>query len=263
VAINNAGEAKDFSSPADGLWSVMGMRVDAARRLLWVCTASHAQMMNFNEREKGVSGIFKYDLRTKKLIKKYLVTPGGKDHWLGDLVLNSRGDVFASDSINPAIYVLDQKKDTLELFLANEAFVNPQGLAFSADGKHLFMADYLKGVFVIDLKTMKPSLLTPAADSTMLGLDGLYFYQGRLIGIQNGVTPNRLVRLTLNKDQSAITKFDVLEANNPAFDEPTLAVIAEGILYYNANSQWGMIDEKGRLAAEEKLRDAVILKLKL
>lgn len=263
VAINSAGEAKDFSLPADGLWSVMGMRVDAARRLLWVCTASHSQMMNFNDREKGVSGIFKYDLRTKKLIKKYLVPAGGKDHWLGDLVLNSRGDVFASDSVSPAIYLLDHKKDTLEPFLVNEAFVNPQGLAISADEKHLFMADYLKGIFIIDFETKNPTLLTPAPGSTMLGLDGLYFHQSGLIGVQNGVTPNRLVQLTLSKDLKSITRFKVLEANNSIFDEPTLAVVVGRTLYYNANSQWGMIDDKGGLAAEEKLREAVVLKLKL
>src|ERR1044072_1425823 len=34
ISVNQKGEAKDFSSAADGLWSVMGMRVDAARPLL-------------------------------------------------------------------------------------------------------------------------------------------------------------------------------------------------------------------------------------
>ena len=46
------------------------MRVDPARRVLWVCTASHQQMMDFKESENGMTGIFKYDLRSKKLIRK-------------------------------------------------------------------------------------------------------------------------------------------------------------------------------------------------
>ena len=49
------------------------MRVDPARRVLWVCTASHQQMMGFKESENGMTGIFKYDLRSKKLIRKYLL----------------------------------------------------------------------------------------------------------------------------------------------------------------------------------------------
>ncbi|HXD30946.1 MAG TPA: hypothetical protein VN643_07515 [Pyrinomonadaceae bacterium] len=263
VSVNAAGEAREFSSPNDGLWSVMGMRVDAKRRLLWVCTASHAQMINFDAAENGRTGIFKYDLNTKKLMKKYLLPADSKPHWFGDLVLNSRGDVFASDSLTTGIYVLNQATDTLELFLESGLFVNPQGLAFSADEKHLFMADYLKGVFVIDMKTKNPTLLSSAPRTTMLGLDGLYFHSGKLIGIQNGVNPNRVVRLSLDGLATKVERFEVLEANNPVFDEPTLAVLKDGALFYIANSQWGMIDEKGKLAPEDKLKDPIVLKLKL
>ncbi|MEK6333675.1 MAG: hypothetical protein AABM67_01925 [Acidobacteriota bacterium] len=263
VSINGAGDVKDFSSDADGLWSVMGMRVDPVRRVLWVCTASHPQMMNFQEAEKGFSGIFKYDLKTKKLIKKYLLPGKPKPHWLGDLVLNSRGDVFASDSVSPAIYILDHRTDRLELFLESEAFVNPQGLAFDAAERHMFMADYLKGLFVIDMRTKAYSVVSPAPRTTMLGLDGLYSYNGKLIGVQNGVRPNRLVALVLNDRLTEVMKFRVIEANNPAFDEPTLGVLTRDTLYYIANSQWGAIDEKGKLAADEKLKDPIVLKLKL
>lgn len=263
VKVNAAGEAKDFSAPADGLWSVMGMRVDAARRLLWVCTASHQQMMNYDAAEKGLSGIYKYNLKTGELLKKYLLPSQVKGHWLGDLVLNSQGDVFATDSVSPAIYFLNRKTDSLELFLESNAFVNPQGLAFSADGKRLFMADYLKGVFAIDVKTKALSLLTPAGGSTMLGIDGLYYHRGKLIAVQNGVNPNRLVQMSLDKRAASITRFEVLEANNPSFDEPTLGVLDGDNLFYIANSQWGMIDEKGNLGAEDKLKQPIIMKLKL
>jgi len=262
VSVTAAGEAKEFSSPADGLWSVMGMRVDPARRVLWVCTAAHSQMQNYNEAENGHSGIFKYDLKTKKLLKKYLVPDDSKNHWLGDLVLNSHGDVFASDSLTPTIFVLNQKTERVEVFLESSQFVNPQGLAFSADEKHLFMADYLTGVFVIDVKTKTPTLLK-APTSTMLGIDGLYYHGGKLIGVQNGVDPNRVVRLSLDKGLTRVERFEVLEANNPFFDEPTLAVLNGGELYYIANSQWAAIDQKGNLAAADKLKDPVILKLKL
>lgn len=263
VSVNPTGEVKEFSAPDDGLWSVMGMRVDAKRRLLWVCTASHAQMMNFNEAENGRTGIFKYDLKTRKLLKKYLLPADSRQHWLGDLVLSSRGDVFASDSRTTAIYMLNQQTDTLGLFLESDSFVNPQGLAFSGDEQRMFMADYLKGVFVIDMKTKGVSLLAAAPASTMLGIDGLYFHNGKLIGVQNGVNPNRVIRLSVDKNGTRVEKFEVLEANNPVFDEPTLAVLNGGSLFYIANSQWGMIDEKGKLAAAGKLKDPVVLKLKL
>ena len=263
VSINSSGEARDFSSPADGLWSLMGMRVDPKRRLLWVCTASHQQMKDARAAENGISGIFKYDLNTKTLIKKYLLPAQPRPHWLGDLVLDSSGDVFASDSIAPAIYRINHQTDELELFLESKDFVNPQGLAFTADEKHLFMADYLKGVFIIDMKTKVAALLKSPPATNTFGLDGLYYYKGKLIGIQNGVRPNRVVELTVDGSGTEIQRLEVVEANNPVFDEPTLGVLADDALFYIANSQWAMIDDKGGLAAAERLSDPIVLRLKL
>jgi hypothetical protein len=263
VSVNGKGEAKDFATELDGLWSVMGMKVDAARRLLWVASAAHPQMSNYKAEENGISGIFKFDLRTGKLIKKYLLSNKPKPHWLGDLVLNSRGDLFTSDSISPAIYMIPHRADELELFLESAEFVNPQGLAFTSDEKHLFMADYAKGIFLVDLETKKPFNLSSAPNITLLGIDGLYSYQGGLIGVQNGINPPRLVRLFPSRDMKVIERLKTIEANDPFFDEPTLGVLFKDSFYLIANSQWGMIDPKGQLAPADKLKEPVVLKIKL
>ena len=263
LSLDQKDEVRDFATERDGLWSVMGMKVDARRRFLWVCTAAHPQMMNYRAEENGSSGIFKYDLRSGKLLKKYLLANKPKPHWLGDLVINSAGDVFASDSISPAIYVVRQGSDNLEVFLEGQPFTSPQGLAFTSDEQSLFMADYAKGIFLIDLKTRKVTELLPAPNSTLLGIDGLYYYKDTLVGVQNGVNPARLIRLTLGRDLKQIARFEVIEANNPVFDEPTLGVLVRDTFYFVANSQWGAIDEKGQLAPAEKLHDPTVLKIKL
>src|SRR5262249_13725220 len=194
--------------------------------------------------------------------KKYPV-PGPGNHGLGDLTLNSSGDVLTTDSNTPAVYVIRHDRDDIELLLKDEQFVSPQGLAFSSDQKHLFMADYSKGLFDIDVTTNRARHITPAPDSTSLGIDGLYFCKGNLIGVQNGVTPNRLVRLELSPDYSRMSRFEVLEVNNPLFDEPTLGVVVDDELFFIANSQWGSVDEKGQLSPEEKLKSPLILHLKI
>jgi len=99
--------------------------------------------------------------------------------------------------------------------------------------------------------------------TTLLGIDGLYFHRGALVGVQNGVNPARVVRLQLGKDSKSVRSFEVLEANSPFFDEPTLGVLVGDDFYYNADSQWGAIDKDGHLAPLEKMREHVILKLKL
>jgi hypothetical protein len=263
VSLDRKGVVKDFSAESDGLWSVMGMKVDAARSLLWVCTTAHPQMSNYTEEDNGKSALFKYDLRSGKLIKKYLLPNKPKPHWLGDLVVNSQGDVFATDSVSPAIYVVNRKRDELELFLEDESFASLQGLDFTPDGRQLFVADYAKGIFVIDMETKRHALLSPAPNSTLLGIDGLYSYKGSLLAIQNGVNPSRLIRLSLSGDLKRVERLEILEVNNSLFDEPTLGVLVRDTFYFIANSQWGAIDSKGQLAAPDKLKEPVVLKIKL
>jgi hypothetical protein len=66
--------------------------------------------------------------------------------------------------------------------------------------------------------------------------------------VQNGVNPQRVVRLFLSKDLSRVERFETVAANQPAFDEPTLGVLVKDHFYFIANSQWGALDEQGRLA---------------
>jgi len=263
LSVTRSGDVKTLATEQDGLFSVLGMKVDPTRRYLWVTTTAFPQMINFKKEEDGTSAVFKFDLRSKKLVKKYVLPNTSKKHALGDLTIQSNGDVFTSDSLSPAVYVIRAQKDEIELFLEDPGFVSPQGLAFSNDERHLFMADYSTGLFDIDVKTKKVSHLAPLAGATLLGIDGLYFYKGDLIGVQNGVTPQRIIRLALAKDFDRVERLEVLEANNPVFLEPTLGVLVKDDFFFIANSQWPLVDENGKLAPDDKLQDPVILKLKL
>ena len=87
---------------------------------------------------------------------------------------------------------------------------------------------------------------------------------GTATGYRVSLVPGALevsARLASNEELEILVK--VLEANNPVFDEPTLAVLSGDTVFYIANSQWAAIDEKGKLAADDKLRDPIVLKLKL
>jgi sugar lactone lactonase YvrE len=261
--VGRDGAAKEFATEIDSLWSAMGMKVDARRRLLWVATAAVPQMLNYRKEEDGQSGVLKFDLRTGKLIKKYVLPNTPRPHWLGDLTLNSRGDVFVTDSLTPALYVIREGSERLEPLIEGAPFVSPQGLAFSPDERSLFLADYSKGLFVYDVKRAKLTQLSSAPNVALLGIDGLYFHKGSLLAIQNGTRPHRVVRISLSNDLQRAERLEVMEANNPVFDEPTLGVIVKDNFYYVADSQWGAVDKTGKLAPEEKLRETIILKMKL
>jgi hypothetical protein len=50
----------------DGLYSTLGMKVDAARRILWVCSTAESFMEGYSDADAGKAALFKYDLKTRK-----------------------------------------------------------------------------------------------------------------------------------------------------------------------------------------------------
>lgn len=256
VSINRENKVQDF---ATGLWCVLGMSVDAKRRILWAAAEASEDAIGFNPEDKNRSGLYKFDLQTGKLVARYVIPDNTKQHVLGDVIVNQNGDAFATDSITPAIYRIRNGADRLEVFAGPEAFRSPQGLALSADEKTLFVADYVRGIFAFSLADGTYRRLESPPDKTVVGIDGLYRYKNDLIATQNGVEPNRVIRLALSPDQTSITDVVVLEANHAKMDEPTLGVVVDDSLYFVANSQYGKFLEN----REATLLPPVILKLPL
>ena len=133
-------------------------------------------------------------------------------------------------------------------------------MAFSPDGRWLFVADYTQGVARIDPRTAEVTLLEAPPDAAVTGIDGMVWAGGGLVGIQNGVHPHRVVRLGLDGPAARITEVVVLERGSPHFNEPTLGVVVGPDVYYVANSQYELFGEDGRPKLEA-LREPVILRL--
>jgi hypothetical protein len=252
------GKASVLSRPEDGLWGVMGLRVDPDRRKLWATMSAVPQMAGAKPEDEGRAGLLSCDLKTGKLLKKYLLPGKPESHVLGDLTLDVRGTVMATDSQAPLIYTVSQPGDNLEVFLKYDSFQSLQGIDFTPDGKTLFVADYSVGIYAIDRQTKAVRLLEAPWNAALIGIDGLYFYQGSLLAVQNGLKPNRILRIFLNRDLSRIDRVAVLEANEPSMTEPTLGVLVRDKFYFNANAQWALVDDKGQAAPDEKWKDPVI-----
>jgi hypothetical protein len=115
----------------------------------------------------------------------------------------------------------------------------------------------------VDLGSRNVSLVEAADSVLALGIDGLYFHRGNLVGIQNGVTPHRVTRFTLSPAGDRVLRAEVLERAHPRYDEPTLGVLVGGDLYYIANAQWERFGEDGRVVKPEELQMPVVLRLRL
>jgi sugar lactone lactonase YvrE len=262
VRVDAKGIATDFcASEFEGMTSVFGLKVDAKRNLLWVCSSPMPEMQNFDSTLR--SAVFKFDLKTRKLIRKYQASTVERDGVFGDLILNSRGEPYISDSQNNKIFIVNESTGNLESIFSSDEFWNIQGLAFSVDEKSLFISDYVKGIFKLDLSAKTLDMVTCSLDVSLKGIDGLYRHENSLIAIQNGVNPFRIIQLQLTKEGTTAANFQMLENNHPAFGEPTLGTLQDNTLYYIANSQWGGYDKEHKPKPADKLQDIVVLSLKL
>jgi hypothetical protein len=77
------------------------------------------------------------------------------------------------------------------------------------------------------------------------------------------VVPHRVARFHLSPDGKRLTRSEVLERAHPRYQEPTLGVLADGTLYYVANSQWERFGEDGKITDAESLEPTVVLRLRL
>ena len=151
----------------------------------------------------------------------------------------------------------------MERFLTSPLLLSAQGMALTQDERTMYLADYSRGILRIDLTSRVVTLL-PTSDSVLaLGIDGLYLVAGRLIGIQNGVAPHRVVRLTLSPSGDSIRAGEVLERAHPRYAEPTLGVVVDHDLFYVANSQWERFGEDGHVADSSPLLPPTVLRLRL
>ena len=244
VKVDKRGRVTDFTTPgADSLQVVLGMKVDPGRRRLWVCTAS---------RGNDWSGLFAYDLKTGKLLKKYTTRPGTGRHLFNDLALAADGTIYVTDSEGGAVYRLRPGADTLDQPFAGLSLIYPNGLALSADDQRLYVAQFA-GIAVLEPGTGKQQPLIAPDSLSGFGFDGLYRHGASLVGIQNGIGRERIVRLDLAPDGRSVTGGAILDAVNPHWKIPTTGVLVGDRLYYIANSQLRRLRDDGSLAEPETL----------
>lgn len=242
VSFDKNGVCKDWF--VGSRYSVFSMKADISGKYLWIATSAMPQMTGFTTAMDGQNEILKIETSSKKIVENYSVQ--GK-HVFGDLAISPNGDVYVSDSVQAHIYKISEGKMTLWKDLTKEAF-NLQGLAFDHDGSKLFVADYLKGIAVIPIKgDAAASWLKFPQGTTPKGIDGLVFYENSLIAIHNGVVPVRIIRYNLNAQNNEITGFEILDHNRKLFDEPALATIVKGKLYFFANAPWKFYDAQNQL----------------
>lgn len=260
--VSKNGALKDFIQPdaQNGLWSVYAMAADPANDALYVASTASVYFKGFKQEDFGKAGVFKFQLSSGKLLAKYPVaSKDAQPNTLSSIAVGKGGLVFAADGLRNVIYRLDGA--ALKPMVANPRLSSIRGLAVSGDGKTLYFADYMLGVFGIDLAAGSGFDLHFDPKQLVLGgIDGLYWYDGTLVAIENGMSPRRVMRLRLSADGRSVVGKMPLDASKPELAMPTYGAIQGDALYFVANSQKNAYDAYGSPKADAKMEPVKVFR---
>jgi len=225
VEFGRDGKVSDFV-PSDrfGLLPVLGIRLDPTDGTVWADSFS----------DGGRTELLHFDANGK-LLGRYN-PEGSSKHGFNDLVIRKNGEVITTDSLENNVYRFDPAARTFKILAVHRRLFYPNGIALSSDDQKLYVADSL-GVVIVDLASGTSRDVDPGPRSTLAGIDGLYWHNGSLIGIQNGIGSPRVALFRLSSDGLRVTRTNVLENRSNLCVLPTTGAIRGSDFFFIANSQ--------------------------
>ncbi len=247
LALDDAGGISPFLQPDAEVGGVLGLAMDARAEVLWAATAPLPPAVHGRAADAPplASALLKIDAASGRVLARY---PAPAEQMLGDLTLAPDGTVYVAGG---DLFRLRPDGEALEVLLPAGRMRSPQGMAVTPDGAALIVADYSSGIWRVDRVTGASIRLEAPANASLIGIDGLISDGRFLYGLQNGVAPQRVLKLTPAADWRRIEAVEVLAANLPQIDEPTTGLVHDGELVFVSRSQWSDFDGEGALKSPE------------
>lgn len=236
------GKLRRLTPEGDALYGVFGLALDEGSKTLWAATSAVAAMHGFTKDMDGTAALAEIDVDSGAVRRTIPVVRRNGDyqsHVLGDLTLGPDGTVYLTDSGGPTIWRLAPGGASLEALVESEEFPSLQGIVLMPGGDALVVADHANGLLRVDLGSRAVRRIVTPPDTTLIGLDGLALApNGDLLAIQNGLRPNRVLRVTLDSAQENATEIKVLESAHPQMAAPSLGCIVGDEFYFIGNAGW-------------------------
>ncbi len=266
VAVDGDGEVSPYLQDGPGtgpaIAGVLGLALSPDGSILWAAAAPvpPATYAMGQETPEADPVLLKIHVPTGRIFHRYDI-PGDGERSPGDLAVGPDGTVYVSDSAAGAIYRLTGGQGVLETLVEPGTVGSPQGVVVHPNGGALVVADYPSGLWRVDLASGAITRVPTPDHASLIGIDGLALDGERLYALQNGTNPQRVLRMDLNADWSAIDGIDVVAANLAEIDEPTNGFVLDGDLIFVARSQWSDFNAEGAPAVD--MAPARIVRLQL
>jgi hypothetical protein len=245
----------------DGLLGVGSLAIDGPRRLLYASATGAPHARGLAKEEVRRSGLFAFDLATGRLVRKDLLAEDGAVHALNNLAIDRSGNVYVSDSAAPGVYRWSAAAARLERFAPADVLPSTQGLALSPDETMLYVSDWSRGLWSVDLAAGAARKLSSPPGVWLGGLDGLTRFGDALVSVQIGVRPERVLELKLDAKGERVASARILEMSRPDYDGPIQGIADGESFLYIANSQLALVDPKSGAFAAQRARPTILLRL--
>ncbi len=233
LRVHPDGAYEDFIDPAAGHLrgsGSIGMKVDAKRRLLWVCTGRYFLFAG-EDKVPAKTGVVLFDLHDGSVRQSWLMDQPSPAHIFNDLALTSDGTAYVTTTMFGKIYRLSPDSEAMELVLETPGSHN-NGITLGPNERYLFFTlDRL--LRRLDLKT-GAVIPVEVSESAEVGTDGLYFVDGSLVVVKP--RSRQIARLFLNDALDAVETVEVLAEGHPDFVYPTTGVVVKDSLVFVATS---------------------------
>jgi hypothetical protein len=247
------GQIARYSAEDEELLGIFGIAIDEQRNALWATMSAVPEMSGYTSEMNGFAALAEFNLATSELRRVVPVPVDGRDHGLGDLCIGPDGTVYATDSKAPVIWHLSPEAEELQKSADTPIFGSLQGLVI--ERRTLLVADYMNGLLTIDLATGNINALTPPKNVTLVGIDGVVTVPGGIVAIQNGVEPQRVIRISLPPELDAVTNVSVLASSLPQLTDLGLVTLVNDRPTFIGSSGWEEFEmAKGKPAAAHTVR---------
>ena len=256
VVTDGRGMVRDFSRPDDKLDTVLGLTVDPRRQALFAVSTNGFEDSAKIERRNAV---LRYDLRDGRLVSRH-EAPAAKQ--LNDVAVGQDGTLYVTDSEAGTLFRMRPGEAVLTPFGTPAVVRGANGIAVAPDGA-LFVT-LSTGIGRIDPRDGSLKRLDQPDSVVTGGIDGLYWYRGDLVGVQNSTNPGRIIRIRLDPAGQRVVGLTVLQSHHhPEFAEPTTGAIADGVLLVLANTHVSQYQPDGTVKDAETLRPTVVVAVPL
>ena len=209
---------------------------------LWAVTAASRQTKGYDAKANVRSKVVVINPANGAIVNSF--ADAGKDRNFGHM-LAGRDDLYVADTDNGEVLRLNNYTGKFQVLVPEGYFDTPEAMVENADASALIVSDFIAGLYRVDLAQGKLVHLKPPEGVSLLGLSQLTRDGDDLIGVETGFPPNRVVRLHMAPDWSAVQGVEVLLRSDDALAQPTGGVIEGGHFIFIAKSQWSNLDDRG------------------